>query len=222
MTARQRVRRSERRSSFLIAATFMAILVGCGEPPEKSRVSSMPDATTTSPGNAFSDPVISASRPPERRVEAASVNASTGYTPGRSRPSASAGTPTESIRRDALASFELVGTGIDGTKAFAIVRTPDDGVVTVHEGGSIGGYSVRSIQPDRIRLKGQDGKDAMLVIGASASADRPSPSSTDMTPSEASAVRAFIANGINTDQSIPEHVVYGPTARWPEGVKHVH
>ena len=123
-------------------------------------------------------------------------------------------------RRDALSSFELVGTGIDGSKAFAIVKTRNDGVVTIREGGLIGGYTVRRIQPDRVQLKAPDDRETTLVIGASGGDDEASAAHSDTMTPQASATTTSAR--INTDQSIPEHVVYGPTASWPAGEKHVH
>lgn len=208
-------------------AALATLLAGCGEPRERAGATS---STRTSPAydalDASLTEGVSAQNIPLAETAAAGANSlASPYTP---RP---AGSPSAVEKRkdessssvqDALSSFELVGTGLDGAHAFAIVRTPDDDVVTVHEGGLIGRYTVRAIQPDRIRLKAQDQKEAMLVIGVSGSVEQPSASTTDMTPGEANAISAFLAAGINTDQSIPEHVVYGPTARWPEGAKHVH
>ena len=178
--------------------------------------------------------VLDASRRSRAAIQHANL-ADTGATMATSLASASTPRPARQLAavekpkgdsgsgaRDALSSYELVGTGIDGTNAFAVVRTPDRGAVTVHEGGAIGRYTVRAIQPDRIRLKAQDQKEAMLVIGVSGSTEEPSASTTEMTPGEANAVSAFLAAGINTDQSIPAHVEYGPTAGWPDGAKHVH
>jgi hypothetical protein len=43
-----------------------------------------------------------------------------------------------------------------------------------------------------------------------------SPDTTSVAPGEQ------VPQGINTDQSIPPHPVTGPTAKWPEGSKHIH
>ena len=211
----------------LVAATLAIFLTGCGEPRERTATTS---ATRTSP--AYD--VLDASHSPStatQQVDPANAAATgatllaSAYAPRPARQPAVVEKPkgdSSSGARDALSSYELVGTGIDGTNAFAVVRTPDRGAVTVREGGVIGRYTVRAIRPDRIRLKAYDQKEAMLVIGVSGSAEEPSASTTDMTPSEANAVSAFLAAGINTDQSIPAHVEYGPTAGWPDGAKHVH
>jgi len=122
-------------------------------------------------------------------------------------------------RRETPSSLELVGTGIDGTKAFAIMRMRDQRVVTVHNGDAIGRYTVRAIQPDRVRLASPD-NEATLRIGDAAGDDPRT--AVDASRLATSAERAVVAAGINTDQSIPEHVVYGPTARWTDGEKHVH
>lgn len=204
-------------------AALVVLLVGCGEARERTGASaSTPNATTGSPVGASVDPGFNRRGVAEQRVEAAvSANTDIRHMP---RPPQATATITQhdSTRHDAIPAFELVGTGIDGANAFAVVRTPDQGLVTVREGGLIGGYTVRTIQPDRIRLKARDDKEAMLVIGASIADRQPSTADADVPPSATSAESAFMAAGINTDQSIPDHVMYGPTARWPEGEKHIH
>ena len=101
------------------------------------------------------------------------------------------------------------------------MRTRDEGVVTVHEGHAIGSYTVREIKPDRIRLASPD-DEVTLLIGAAFGDEAPSRSAADAAAPDASAESRFMAAGINTDQSLPKHVVYGPTATWPAGEKHVH
>jgi len=229
----------------LAAATLAGFLAGCGQSGERTGATS---AGLASPVAVYD--ARGASLTPGTRASSAYGRRDASLTPGAAAPDiASADTaasatslaststlhparPSATVEKrkresnssvhDALSSFELVGTGIDGTYAFAVVRTPDQSAVTVREGSVIGRYTVRRIQPDRIRLKAQDEKEAMLVIGVAGSAEQASPSTTEMTPGEANAVSAFLAAGIDTDQSIPAQVVYGPTARWPEGVKHVH
>ena len=227
----------------LAAATLAGFLAGCGQPGERTGATS---AGLASPVAVYD--ARGASLTPGTRASSAYGTRDASLTPGAAAPdiasadtaaSATSLASTSTLRpaqatvekrkresnssaHDPLSSFELVGTGIDGTHAFAVVRTPDQSAVTVREGGVIGRYTVRRIQPDRIRLQAQDEKEAMLVIGVAGSAEQASPSTTEMTPGEANAVSAFLAAGIDTDQSIPAQVVYGPTARWPEGVKHVH
>jgi hypothetical protein len=220
------VRRSEQCVLLLAAAALVTSLAGCGEPRERTAAA---PATTTfdafgaldaslKPGAAAQQVALALAQPSATSV--ASVD-----TPAAARPStpvAARKGASDSSVHDALSSFELVGTGIDGANAFAVVKTPDGTPVTVREGGAIGPYTVRSIRPDRIALEAHDRKEALLVIGVSGVRDPSSAPSADMAPSEANAVSAFLAGGVNTDQSIPKHVVYGPTAHWPEGEKHVH
>lgn len=212
----------------LVATAAVTLFVGCGEPRERAGATS---SARTSPAYDALDASLApgAATPDITLADTAAASANSLASPDAPRstqsPSAAEqrkGGASSSNVRDALSSFELVGTGIDGTHAFAIVKTPDAGLVTVHEGGLIGRYTVRAIRADRIRLKAQNQKEATLVIGVSGTAEQASTSTTDMTPGEANAVGAFLAAGINTDQSIPKHVVYGPTARWPEGEKHIH
>lgn len=215
------MRRGEQRSRLVITATLVVLLAGCGEARERTSASaSTADSPTSSTASVSVDPAFSARDTTARAVEAAvPANTSDAYVPLQPTPAI---VQRESLRHDAISALELVGTSIDGANAFAVVRTPDHDLVTVREGTLIGGYTVRRIQPDRIRLQARDDKEAMLVIGASAANRQSSTSDGDKALAAAKRQRALMAAGINTDQSIPEHVTYGPTATWPEGVKHIH
>ena len=214
------MRRSEQPFRLLMTA-LVVLLVGCGQPRDRTDVPpSTANATTPFTVGTASDRAFNARGMTGDAVEVAvAADPSTGYTPRPAPPAT--GTRQDATRHDAIASFALVGTGIDGANAFAVVKMPDQGLVTVRESSLIGGYTVRGILPDRIRVT-QDDKETTLVIGASVADKRSSTADAETPPSAASAESTTMAAGINTDQSIPEHVMYGPTARWPEGVKHVH
>jgi hypothetical protein len=219
------VRRSERPARLLIAAGCVPLLLACGQPrDQRDAVVSTPSAIANAPAESMSAPrVVAAAKGgmamPDMQETATRLAS---RTPNRQSPPAEKSARGAAANpRDALASLELIGTGIDGSNAFAVVKTRNDGVMTVREGHAIGPYTVREIRPDRVRLASSD-EEATLVIGAAPSREPSPPSAAGEAPPDATSQSRFIAAGINTDQSIPEHVVFGPTARWQDGKKHVH
>ena len=117
------------------------------------------------------------------------------------------------------APFELVGTSISATNAYALLKEADQSRLTVHEGETIAGYTIAAIEPDRVIVR-SPGNDQQLLVLLAATGNAPaSTTRTNGEGSEPLAITALIADGINTDQSIPEHVTFGPTGSLPEGVK---
>ena len=115
--------------------------------------------------------------------------------------------------------FELVGTSISATNAFAFLKEADQRVLTVHEGDRIDGYTIAAIAPDRVKVRSPDNDEHLLMLlAATGSAAAPTTGTTGAAP-EPLANTTSIAEGINTDQAIPEHVTFGPTGSLPEGVK---
>jgi hypothetical protein len=226
MTTQRPVRRCEQRAWFPIAAAFASALVACGQ-PQQTVGASASHATSAAGANFATEPVLATAAMTEQPLGAAmpsfdvhaAVSSYASQPANRPSPADARSPGRVPNQREAPSSLELEGTGIDGTKAFAIVRMRDEGVVTVHDGDAIGRYTVRAIQPDRVRLASPD-NEATLRIGDAAGDDPPT--AVDASRLATSAERAVVAAGINTDQSIPEHVVYGPTARWTDGGKHVH
>lgn len=228
VTTRRRVRRSGRWARLLVTTGLMTALVGCGEPqrgsPVRTVVSSpdesaevgspaqptftvIPDVPAIAPANHASA-AISRHASPSAKFEASAEDAHV--------------QTADTIGRNMALPLELVGSGINGTDAFAVLKLGDETLVTVHRGETVGGYAIQAILPDRIELKSPDDHRELLVLGVPVHHEAMPAETVSPTTSEPSAESAFMAAGINTDQSIPEHVVFGPTARWPEGTKHIH
>jgi len=115
--------------------------------------------------------------------------------------------------------FELIGTSISATNTFAVLKEADQSMLTVHEGDRIDGYTIAAIAPDRVKVRSPDNREQFLMlVAATGNAAAPMTRTSGAAP-EPLANTALIAAGINTDQSIPEHVTFGPTGSLPEGVK---
>jgi hypothetical protein len=115
--------------------------------------------------------------------------------------------------------FELVGTAISATNTFAVLKEADQSVLTVHAGDRINGYTIAAIAPDRVKVRSPDNSEQLLMLLATTgNAAAPATPTSGVAP-EPLANNASIVEIINTDQSIPEHVTFGPTGSLPEGVE---
>ena len=126
---------------------------------------------------------------------------------------------TPVLPKVAPSPFELVGTSISATNTFAVLKEANQSVLTVHEGDRIDGYTIAAIAPDRVKVRSPDNSEQLLMLlAATGSAAAPMTRTSDAAP-EPVANTALIAAGINTDQSIPEHVTFGPTGSLSAGVQ---
>ena len=152
----------------------------------------------------------------------AGIVGSCGVLDANARPVATTGalpTVTPVLPKVAPSPFELVGTGISATNTFAVLKEADQSVLTVHEGDRIDGYTIAAIAPDRVKVRAPDNSQQLLMLlAATGNAAAPMTRTSGAAP-EPLANAALIAAGINTDQSIPEDVTFGPTGSLPEGVK---
>jgi hypothetical protein len=222
-------RRAQRVLS-LASLTLVVALSGCGAPDESGRTPQRASA-----GPVSGEVPVTASATPDTSPLPAPVTAVTRETP-TAAPSSMIAMPTQPAQSRDRASppaepasvqstpgaqpmpIELIGTGISGANAFAVVRNGDQDAVTVHAGESIGDYAVTAIEPARITLRSPDSREQVVMLhsaGANGVSAMPSASTARQTATN----RALIAAGINTDQSIPANVPFGPTARLPDGVK---
>jgi hypothetical protein len=126
---------------------------------------------------------------------------------------------TPVLPKVAPSPFELVGTSISATNTFAVLKEADQSMLTVHEGDRIDGYTIAAIAPDRVKVRSPDNSEQLLMLlAATGNAAAPMTRTSGAAP-EPLANTALIAAGINTDQSIPEDVTFGPTGSLPEGMK---
>jgi hypothetical protein len=190
----------------------VVVLVGCGAPEGSTRAVPEPSARAV--------PESSASPAPEGSMRPAPVEV--GMLGGGARPVAT--TPASPIIAPVPPNiepspFELVGTSISATNAFAVLKEADQSVLTVHEGDRIDGYTIAAIAPDRIKVRSPDNDEQLLMlVAATGSAASATTRTTGVAP-EPVPNSALTAEGINTDQSIPENVTFGPTGTLPEGVR---
>jgi hypothetical protein len=126
---------------------------------------------------------------------------------------------TPVLPKVAPSPFELVGTSISATSTFAVLKEADQSVLTVHEGDMIDGYTIAAIAPDRVKVRSPDNSEQLLMLLAATGNTATAMTPTSGAAPEPLASTALIAAGINTDQSIPEDVTFGPTGSLPEGVK---
>jgi hypothetical protein len=187
-------------------------LVACGAQERSPRA--VPESS------ARAAPESSARAAPEGSMR--SVPVEVGVLDANARPVATTGalpTVTPVLPKVATSPFELVGTSISATNTFAVLKEADQSVLTVHEGDRIDGYTIAAIAPDRVKVRSPDNSEQLLMLlAATGSAAVPMTRTSDAAP-EPLANTASIAAGINTDQSIPEDVTFGPTGSLPEGVK---
>jgi hypothetical protein len=117
---------------------------------------------------------------------------------------------TTPIAQDAKASpFELMGTSINAANTFAILEESGHRLFTVHEGDKIDGYTIAGIEADRVRVLSPD-NDEQLLVSSGKPAVVPSGSKATVAAVTTSPSR-LITENLNTDQSIPTNVTYGPT-----------
>jgi Type II secretion system protein C len=205
-----------RRFGWIAVAIGLAVsvLAGCGEPPRSS--SAIAEPATYAVAQA------SVPAPLQPSMRAAPVAAA----PVESRGSLVATVGTTFIansepRNPEVASLELVGTTISAANTFAVLKEPDKSAVTVREGDTIDGYTIAAIAPDHVRLRSAHNSEQLLLLRADAGSE-PTVAPLPNTVSAASeAPITAITEGINTDQSIPEHVTFGPTGSLPEGVRQI-
>jgi hypothetical protein len=187
-------------------------LVGCGVQERSAR--------TAAESSARAAPESSARGAPEGSVRPVPVEV--GVLDAITRPVASTDASpivTPVLPKVAPSPFELVGTSISTTNTFAVLKEADQSVLTVHEGDRIEGYTIAAIAPDRVKVRSPDNSEQLLMLLATTgNAAAPMTRTSDAAP-EALANAALISAGVNTDQSIPEDVTFGPTGSLPEGVK---
>jgi hypothetical protein len=129
---------------------------------------------------------------------------------GRTQTLAAAPAPemVEAARPQAGPSpFELIGTTINATHSFAVLKQSGDRVFTVREGDKVEGYTIAAIEPDGIRLSSPENAEQLLVAANKPASVRTSTAATATTP----AFAGLITQGINADQSISPNPVSGPT-----------
>ena len=126
---------------------------------------------------------------------------------------------TRVLPKVAPSPFELVGTSISATNTFAVLKEADQSALTVREGDTIDGYTIAAIAPDRVKVRSPDNSEQLLMLLAATGNAAAAMTPTSGQAPEPLASTALIAAGVNTDQSIPEDVTFGPTGSLPEGVK---
>jgi len=146
-----------------------------------------------------------------------------GVVDANARPAATTtlATITPVLPKVAPSPFELVGTSISATNTFAVLKEADQSALTVHEGDTIDGYTIAAIAPDRVKVRSPDNSEQLLMLVAATGNAATAMTPTSGATPESLANTALIAAGINTDQSIPEDVTFGPTGSLPEGVKQI-
>jgi hypothetical protein len=103
----------------------------------------------------------------------------------------------------------------------ALVKEPDQTLMTVRKGDKLDGYTIAAITPDRIRLRSADNQERFLTLREGEVNDAAAGTPPNAETSAPAPKVGLITEGINTDQSIPEHVTWGPTGHLPEGVKQI-
>jgi hypothetical protein len=112
------------------------------------------------------------------------------------------------------APFELMGTSVTGTSSFAILKESGHRLFTVRAGDMIDGYTIASIESDRIKMTTPDNAEQLLVA-ANKSAPVSVRAPAGVVTAPAQPVSRLITEGVNTDQSIPADVTFGPTGYDP-------
>jgi len=110
---------------------------------------------------------------------------------------------------------------VDSTTRFAVLRL-EDRLMSVRVGDEVDGLTVAAIAAQRIEMRSRDGTTQRIVrLGEQAAEAREdaAPDAADDTVFKDPTYTGRIAHGINTDQSLPEHPVRGPTATLPPGTK---
>lgn len=93
--------------------------------------------------------------------------------------------------------------------------------MSVRVGDEVDGLTVATIVRERVEMRSRDGKTQRIVWLGEPAARAPdiAPAAADDTIFNDPTYTGRIAQGINTDQSLPEHPVRGPTATLPPGEK---
>jgi hypothetical protein len=213
------MRRSNPRVGCCITLGALFALVGCGA--AQGPMGTPPQASIAAVAVAGNTPEAS-DRPV--LMEAAREDFSTPPS-----AAASAGPPLALIAAASAPAFEVVGTSIAGDRSFAVLKRADQSFVTVRRGERIDGYTIAVIEPDRVTLRSAGSglqsvtlTDATRVAGGGAmsTGDGASEPVTN-NGSDSENAGEGINEGVNTDQSIPEHPTLGPTAQLPEGVRQI-
>jgi len=125
-------------------------------------------------------------------------------------PTAEAQTPNHAH----ASPFELMGTGTNDSHSFAVLEQSGHRLFTVREGDKIEGYTIASIEPDRVKVTSPENDEEVLVAANKAASVRPSVPANPATAAAPGASK-LITEGVNTDQSIPTNVTFGPTGYDP-------
>lgn len=96
----------------------------------------------------------------------------------------------------------------------------DGSTFTVHQRDRVNGYTIAVIEPERVTLTRPGGNAQVLALVEAIDIGATTARRAESAPSEMANTQ-LAADGINTDQSIPENVVFGPTGTLPEGMKQV-
>lgn len=223
ITPRSSIRRCAQRAGRVAVPAFVVLLASCGAPerstpavPETS-IRPMPEVSSRAVREASTSVAPEAYTPVTPERSAGSVPVAVGMRDGGAGGSSPLASP--GVAGVQPSSFELVGTSISATSAFAILKAADQRLVTVHEGDRIDGYTIAAIAPDRVKMRSPGNDEQLLkLLVATGEAAAPAMPIANTTPDIAASTRS-IAQHINTDQSIPERVMFGPTASLPDGVK---
>ena len=197
----------------LALLTLVVALSGCGAPGESGQMRQQASAASRFPAPVTAVPHETPTATPSSVIPMPTQPAQSHDRAPRAEPASVHSTP-----RAQPLPIELIGTGIADTNAFAVVRKGNQEVVTVHAGESIGDFAVATIEPDRITLRSPGSTDQVLKLRP-AGADHVPAIPLPSTARQTAANSALITEGINTDQSIPANVRFGPTASLPDGVK---
>ncbi|HZZ92349.1 MAG TPA: hypothetical protein VFE23_07290 [Usitatibacter sp.] len=122
---------------------------------------------------------------------------------------------TGSAGEEDTADLELLGTMTGSGDRFAVIRT-DHGTLTVHEGDAVGDARIVAIRADAVEMHAErSGRHRVLRL------DAPGAHAQDLSATDAAPDPGAVIQRVNTDQSLPEHPVHGPTASLPAGVRQV-
>lgn len=201
------VGRNEHWAAWLVALGAALALLGCGA--QKEATYAIPRATAPTAPEVFIRPLVVA-------------DSGTTDTGARS-PAASSPMPSAATLRPEAGNFalELAGTSIDGNRRFAVLKRTGEGVITVRLGDEVDGYTIIRIEPERVYVRSPGNGEQIVMLGdATGTAGDFLKRGSGASP-ESVVNTGLITEGINTDQSIPERVVFGPTGSLPDGVKQV-
>ncbi|HWZ71659.1 MAG TPA: hypothetical protein VN326_09315 [Casimicrobiaceae bacterium] len=206
-------------AGWLAVLGVVVTLVGCGAPEESARAVPESSARAAPESATRAVPESSTRAAPEGPMRPVPVEV---VLDAGARPvGASDALPIIApvLPKVERSPFELVGTSISSINTFAVLKEGDQNVLTVHEGDRIDGYTIATIAPDRVRVRSPDNDERLLMLVAATGNLAAPTTRASGVPPEPMANTALIADGINTDQSIPEHVTFGPTGTLPEGVR---